>query len=263
MPDQREKAGNIGDVFKHALLPELVLTWLETQPADPAFVETHAGWWEHRLERPLTGERAWSLALVEAGIRDAVYAGLWADVLRETLPQDRLPGSMQVVQRVLSRAGISIPIRGFDFEPAQVESFPQGVGDLAVMLGDGYAGASHVTFGSPLVLCDPFWNEKEEVERVRRLLSKLERVVVWYPTTMRTEEFRAWLRSGPLPYIEFEFRDRRMPPWAGTDLPGAGLAVKGVAIDRAVKAAHALLPLFRGREHEGRDLSPRLTTSRA
>lgn len=44
MADQRRNAGNIGDVFKHSLLPVLVAGFDASQSGDWVYCETHAGY---------------------------------------------------------------------------------------------------------------------------------------------------------------------------------------------------------------------------
>ena len=71
MADQRKNAGNIGDVVKHAILPELVSIFDSDQAGEWIYCESHSGFYEYPIdllrntEGDRSGERALGIGLIQ------------------------------------------------------------------------------------------------------------------------------------------------------------------------------------------------------
>ncbi len=264
--DQSAKAGNIGDVFKHAILPELVLLWLRSEPTkvEPTYVETHAGFYTYKSSRlkkkgtdTWSGERAWSLRIVEESIHLG-YLGIYGAALLSHLQKTKIyPGSLRLVEFATAFAENGPKIVGFDLGEKEVDSYPKS-GRVAVRKDNGYEGIASVP--SPrLIFCDPFWREavKEDRAQSRELLLGNSPAIVWYP--LKEENFRHWLKEHGIPHAELRFIHYKAPsPWSTWDLNGSGIAYyrlpRDLAAETVTRVGRRLKRVFRGQRHANRRL---------
>jgi 23S rRNA A2030 N6-methylase RlmJ len=269
MSDQRKNAGNIGDVIKHAVLPELVAIFDQHQQTEWVYYETHAGYFDYPLDLLRTrrggdwsGERAWGIGLIRP--QDHQTLGYYGQQLVLRLTQGVYPGSIALVDAVASP---KVAIRGRDTGKEQVTSYEGKSPRIEVVEGDGYT----ITKGMPQthrhVFCDPFWKDGKEFEKVQGLLACEEVVIVWYPLSTNTKKYREWQRKQPYSFIEVEFTDYQPKKggWSGHgDMRGAGLTLKGLPPGAALRAREIGINLksaFAGRAGSGRKFDLRVTLS--
>ena len=265
MSDQRTKAGNIGDLFKHAVLPELVLLWLRSDPTmvNPTYAETHAGFYTYDLCQLKTksagawsGERAWSLGILEQALHDG-HLGVYGAALLSHLQKQVYPGSIRLVEFATRYTRSDLQILGFDLGREQVNSYPDVSEQLKIKRDDGYRGLAEVP-DPRLIFCDPFWTDpvKEDEARAQELLLGSSPAIVWYP--LKVKRFRSWLKKHRVPHAELRFRHYKVKPWAGQDLRGSGLAYSGLRSHRAAetisRVAQRLVAVFKDKRHGSRRL---------
>lgn len=268
MADQRKNAGNIGDVVKHAILPELVSFFDKQQKANWVYCETHAGFYDYPLDLlhsktgHWSGERAWGIGLIQPDHHQRL--GLYGNQLGVSFHHRVYPGSICLVDAVASK---NATICGRDIGNEQVESY-LGISErIKVSNGDGYLITHDMPQTARFVFCDPFWEGKMEAEKVQTLLEKEEAVVVWYPLSTDTVPYRKWQQKTTYSFIEVEFIDYkpRKGGWSGQgDMKGAGLTIKGLppeALIRAREIGMVLKDIFAGKTDKGRLFDLRVTIS--
>ncbi len=261
MSDQSKNAGNIGDIFKHSVLPELVLLWLRSNPemSDPTYLETHAGSYRyplHKLKKKNTddwrGGRAWSLGVLAKAIQGGGF-GVYGDALRSELDSGFYPGSMRLAELAAAYTDRDFSIAGFDLGPEQVESYREASGRGSVVQGDGYEGVDSVPCPR-LIFCDPFWGRETALDDSRKcqeLLEDSSPCIVWYPLMGTARAFREWLRDNQIPRAELRFIHYKAPsPWSTRDLKGSGIAYQGLPPELAAETishvAQRLMGAFKG-----------------
>lgn len=260
MADQRRNAGNIGDVVKHAILPHFVLSHGASQESDWAYCETHAGFYDYSLDllkdgASWKGERAWSVGILESsGQLDAL--GAYGKELQKGLKAGVYPGSIRVVASLSDPARPS-RILGWDIGEEQVASFAGCSDSIVVKNADGYGSIESLSEKNRLVFCDPFWTAKEETSKVIALVERESAVIVWYPLSQNTESFRKWseLQSHSIVEVRFHNYVGGKNGWAGQDMQGSGMMVKGLpesAIDGAIEVGRRLQAIFDGKTHTGK-----------
>jgi 23S rRNA A2030 N6-methylase RlmJ len=273
MADQRRNAANIGDVIKHALLPEFVLDAATLRPDLPIhYIETHAGFYgysEHLLknkEGEWSGERAWSLGAVLEFLKQGGDLGDYGEVLRRATKvcPFMYPGSLKLVAEVLPETQGTC-LAGFDIGCAQVRSFPPSID---VKRGDGYDRALRVlrstkTARTALIFVDPFWSDEQadcDLHEIIGLANEAAGIVVWYPVSRGCSDWRSRLLKSGFRSLEFRYEHYKVAPWAGQDLKGAGMAFRGFSNEvknRLSAQSSRLVAAFAGRRLGGRllDLS--------
>jgi 23S rRNA A2030 N6-methylase RlmJ len=142
MTDQRSKAGNIGDVFKHAVLPELVLLWCRETSGAATYVETHAGFYKYdlkwlRSKNRWLGERAWSLGVEADAITDG-HIGVYGSALLAHLHSGTYPGSVRLVEFATRFLPTPPKIVGFDLAAEQISSFDEASEQVSVEEANGF-----------------------------------------------------------------------------------------------------------------------------
>lgn len=187
-------AGNFADVFKHALLLEL-LAALARKPAPFAVLDTHAGTGGYDLsaeEARRTGEWHGGVARV-AGLTDGPLAA-YAQAVREAGFPQRYPGSPALVARHLRGEDrlIACELQGEDH--ATLAARFRGDARISVHRRDGYEAARALTpfpERRGLVLIDPPFEQAGEFARLSDAIALLHHrfraaiVAAWYPIKHR------------------------------------------------------------------------------
>lgn len=268
MADQRKNAGNIGDVVKHSILPELVSLFDKHQQGKWIYCETHAGFYEYPLSLLRTakgdwsGERAWGIGLIQSHHYQSL--GHYGQQLGVNVPRGFYPGSICLIDAVISK---NASIRGRDIKEEQVASYHGKSHRIDVAEGDGYLMTHEMPNVPRLVFCDPFWKDSQETSKAQLLLESEASIVVWYPLSKETMQYRKWQRNTNYSSVEIEFIDYkpRKGGWSGQgDMKGAGLTIKGLppgSILRAREVGLALREIFAGQMAKGRKFDLRVTVS--
>lgn len=270
MADQRKNAANIGDVIKHALLPELVLDAVTLRPDSPIhYIETHAGFYEYgeaflkNKRGDWSGERAWSLGTVLEFLKGGGNLGGYGEVLRRATKASPFiyPGSLKLVGEVLAETH-GTQLSGFDIGCAQVRSFPPS---FDVKRWDGYDGALQVlrstkNDGTILIFVDPFWSEGQapcDLDDITSLANQEKNMAVWYPLSNDYIGWRNRLLKSGFRSLELRYEHYERTPWASYDLRGAGVAFRGFSRavkDRLSTQASRLVAAFMGKVVANRSL---------
>ena len=137
---------------------------------------------------------------------------------------------------------------------------------IRVSNGDGCKIAEELPNKPRLVFCDPFWTDEEESQKVQSLLKEEAVVVVWYPLSKNTVAYRNWQQTMPYSFIELEFVDYRPRKggWAGQDMKGAGLTIKGLpprSLLRSLEIGIGLKSIFDSHADKGRHFDLKVTVS--
>lgn len=262
MADQTKNAGNIGDIVKHAIVPAMTEEFSLAHPAGWLYVETHAGFYDYPMPDDWKGEQKRAVGVLDKSGRVAEL-GPYGKVLAMCSTARVYPGSIRVVDEALAGNSSLQGIYGRDVGAKQVASFQGRSSRIHVNQGDGYQIAADLPAGPRLILADPFWDDKDELKRVKHLLDEELSVIVWYPLSKRSEAFRGWHRDSRLCSVELEFAFHDSTNgWAEQDQKGAGMTFQGIppaAFDRAVDVARILQSIFTGRtvsyEKGDRDVS--------
>ena len=267
MADQRRNAGNIGDVIKHSLLPQLVQAFDSCQEQPWTYCETHAGYYDYSLlllknEGRWKGERAWSVGVIE-NCEGMTRLGGYGAELAKSFEEGVYPGSMRIVASAVSTLRLKRLV-GWDIGDEQVTSYASKLKRILVQNGDGYRSVGPLQDEPRLVFCDPFWDE-EDADNAKVLINQERHIVVWYPLSVNTNQFRQWCIQQPYPRLEVYYRNwtANRYGWAAQDMKGAGMLVKGLpdgAIQNAIVIAKVLKALFEGKKHQSR---PRRTNERS
>lgn len=264
IPDysHRYHAGNVGDVWKHCVLLE-VLGRLAAGRGRITYLETHAG--EGRYPLGPTGEWTGGVGRLWAGeAASAPLAGYLALCRRLAGGGDRprsYPGSPLLAAAALGpEAGLEL----WERDPGASERLArvlEGRQRTRVVTGDGLGAfeeavrAAGVAAGTVAALVDPPWTEREDWQRVPRVVLAGIRalpaacLLLWYPvkSLTRPNAMMATLaREGlagtlaELVTLPFEHRRTRLngsgvllvnPP------PGALEAIAGAAPEIAARCA--------------------------
>lgn len=199
MDDHSAKAGNRGDVLKHAVLARVA----EARAQDGfIYVETHAG----RTEYVLPDSGKWQGGIGQLATRAPLEnarerwrRGEPAPGLDDLRPYDELclrgpiksghryPGSTVLVERVLTRCGLKAGrFFLFDNNPDVVEDLRRYFGD-SPQIGDGYDGLRRLLATQQpmsLVLIDPVnvsADKKDIIDCQRLLLEHKVDFLCWTP----------------------------------------------------------------------------------
>lgn len=198
----RLHAGNIGDVWKHCVLVE-ILRRSATTTASVAYIDTHAGEATYRLGP--TGEwsegigRLWSL---EAMIGDDNPVSHYLTLCRrlghgDARPQ-RYPGSPALARAVLGgEARLSL----WERDPTTAAHLRDRLGDdrhARIEEADGLAAlidevtTAERASGSVIALIDPPWSQKSDWNAVPDVLARAVKAssrasfILWYPVKSLT-----------------------------------------------------------------------------
>lgn len=278
---QAVKAGNIGDIFKHACLIEL-FQGISNQPGPRlTYVESHSGYASYpastlKVDGRWAGERQWGLGLLPTRTWRADGLRLLSDHIRE---DDAYPGSPMLALRYLPQNASWIFYELLDRDA--VSSIREAArrfslqGNVEVREGDGFAGVrKYLTQISEstgtLVFVDPWYTEASEkhdwtaaLEILRMGKDRDASIVVWFPKKLRNKLFPPendldQLAAQGVSQAAIWFEDaRRIPPWAGQDLSGCGLLWASVPTLSAIteRIGQELKEKFAGeRSANGRDL---------
>jgi len=193
--DHRLHAGNVGDVWKHVVLVEVLARAAET--GDVAYVDTHAG--EGRYALASTGEWSEGIGRLWTATSPVLerYLALCRDVGGDDARPARYPGSPLIARAILG-AGARLALWERDEHTAarlaSVVSDPQ----TRVTRADGLAaldGALDVAARSAatvVALVDPPWSRKSDWHDVPdALVVAAERhprawLLLWYPVKSLT-----------------------------------------------------------------------------
>ena len=182
--DHARKAGNPGDLFKHAILA-YVASKLARSGVAFRYVESHVG-------RPLYRLREGGEWMRGAGALSGLSEGAgplfpyWRHALAERTPTagSLYPGSALLLHRVVSAAGGSPRMTLWDHDPEVVAAMRSHFADsdgVEVMEGDGYRGVATVE-RADLALVDPIGLESRPVtELLERLQSRSVPFLCWVP----------------------------------------------------------------------------------
>jgi 23S rRNA (adenine2030-N6)-methyltransferase len=199
-------AGNFADVFKHALLLEL-LAALARKPAPFAVLDTHAGIGGYDLsgeEASRTGEWRGGVARV-ADLRAGPLAR-YAEAMREAGFPPRYPGSPLLAAAALREADRLILCELHEADHATLAARLRGDARIAVHRRDGYEALRALTpFAERrgLVLIDPPFEQEGEFARITEAIALLHHrfragiVASWYPIKHRApvRDFHDALRA--------------------------------------------------------------------
>lgn len=192
--NHRNHAGNAGDVWKHFILAE-VTDYILAKEKSLIYLESHVGYPEYSLEKP--GEwqngisKCWKHLEV---LKEFSYFG----ILDKMNPSGLMnyPGSAVLVQKATEKAGISMKADVWDINPEVAASWHNahlpGSYKFRFHLGDGFSGAesSMNRSGPGLLLIDPPYLERRDIERAENLLEKAARsgwtALCWQMTDGKT-----------------------------------------------------------------------------
>ena len=198
----RFHAGNVGDVWKHCVLIEVLRAVAASSPR-PAFVESHAGEGSYALAP--TGEwtegigRLWRAADLDASDAVARYVALCRELARGDAERPtQYPGSPLFARAVLgSPAALRLWERDAD-ACARLASHFRDDGTVRVECGDGLAALeaavrdAEAESDAPVVLVDPPWSQKPDwtsvPDAVARAAASSRRAtfILWYPVKSLT-----------------------------------------------------------------------------
>ena len=231
-------AGNFADVFKHALLTQLVIA-LSSKDKPYAYIETHAGIGRYDLTHPWAQKareyengigRLWAATDMPASIAPYI------DAVRAENPDGRLryyPGSPLIAKRFLRATDRMVlsELNKVDFE--ELARVFAGQRRVSLQLMDGYqALTAHVPPPEKrgLVLIDSSFDRARELDRVVKALKAAHArwsagvYAIWYPllepAPMR--DFAAAVQRSGIRKIlrtEIEVRERD----ESTVIPGCGM----------------------------------------
>lgn len=234
-------AGNHADVFKHAVLVE-ILQYLRSRPGPLWYIDTHAGVGQYRLDpQPPAGQAEWLNGIArlwEDGARPPALEP-YLERVRLLNPDGRLrqyPGSPRLAADLLR------PVDRGWFHELQPSDFPlleeqfSGFRKLRCAKADGFAALRGLLPPKPrraLVFIDPSYELQADYDRlVDTLRDALHRFatgcyVAWYPIVQRAaaQELPERLQAlGARRWLQAELRVRA-PPAAGYGLYGSGMFV--------------------------------------
>ena len=230
----RFHAGNAADVFKHIVLLEIVAA-LKTKPTPFLVLDTHAGAGRYALKAP--GEFEDGIGRLWPARDQLPAAAAYFDALQTVNPGSRLaeyPGSPLLIAHALRPHDRAVLTELHPEEHSALRATLRAFPNAAVHLQD--AAQALKAFLPPrenrgLVLIDPPYEQREELERLPALLSTaLTRwrngvFALWYPIKARgpIERFKAALARLDAPWLAVEFMT--LPEDAPMRLNGSGMAV--------------------------------------
>jgi len=245
---QEMKAGNLGDVFKHACLLELFSSISSDPHSQLTYIESHSGYASYPLstlknhDGEWSGERKWGIGLVLEEEWSAMGLKLLVDYVKQS---QTYPGSPMLAMRSLP--GIASLVF-HDLKESAAASVKEAgehaarEGNITVMVTDGFQGvrehlaAPRQKQGRTLAFLDPWYvgnGESADWHAVLDILRMVVKVgasaVAWYPKKLREREFPTeyniqQVRRMGVGMAEVWFEDARgIPPWASWDLAGCGL----------------------------------------
>lgn len=275
MADQKNNAGNLGDLIKHMLLVEIVKLY-SARAAEWTYFETHAGYYTYPVEQlrnqngDWSGERKWSLGVIASADSKSICD--FGQSVRAYVGSGFYPGSIRWVRDSLAGTEGRVSLLGCDLKPDVVTSYPSDSKQISVSNCNGYERAAKLNAEATLLFCDPFWKKEtadHDMNEVSELSKRFQTMVVWYPINRTTLLRRhiAWRKSNGFSYVEFEFERYEVGNgWAGQDMRGAGVLLEGLdsqELQSLMKHATEFQTLFRGKVEGGRDLTLRMTASLA
>lgn len=230
-------AGNLADVWKHALLAWM-LARLAEKPKALSYIETHAGRGLYHLDGPeaaKTGEAA--AGILRPGVADWFapdhpYARALA-ATRAAQGPAAYPGSPLVAASLL-RPGDTIHLA--ELHPAERAALTDIMGRRATIHAqDGLGLALSLTPPTPrrgLMLIDPSWEVKADYDRMPALIAQVHRrwnvgvIALWYPV-LRDGRHRPMLDTlAALGLPDLAVHQTAFPPARpGHGMTGAGLAL--------------------------------------
>jgi len=228
--DHRRHAGNAGDVWKHFVLAEAA-GYLLRERGSLAYVESHAGFPEYRLESGGEWEkgigRCWDSILL---LQDFLYFRILFEINGPHL--QLYPGSALLVQRAAAISTASARVVLWDIDPQVHKSWlDRPARDKDIHLGDGYSGAASVLdrLSPGLLLIDPPYTEEQDVIRAIDLAKRAEEagwvVLCWH--FLKSASFSSLSEERyPLDFAQVGLQGGR---WAGAEMALAGA-------DRSLKA---------------------------
>ncbi len=188
----RFHAGNVGDVWKHCVLVE-VLRLVAASGRPVRFVDTHAG--EGAYPLATTGEWTEGIGRVW-DVRDATAVARYVDACRRlgagSERPERYPGSPHFAADVL---GGDARLDLWEIDPgtgARLETETAGDPRVRVHHGDGLAALRAPSDGATLVLIDPPYTAKADWQTVPAALATAVRAaphaafLLWYPVKSLT-----------------------------------------------------------------------------
>jgi 23S rRNA A2030 N6-methylase RlmJ len=196
-----EKAGNCGDVVKHAILATIVDYLVSRSKSGPfIYVETHAGRPVYRLERK--GEWQAGIGLLCSNLKSC-RASVKEDLERYTTlclaeppqPGSEYPGSSGLVFQMLKSLGRPYRFILCDVDSAVIDAlmgyFPQW-NQVTVCRGDGFEMVRMIGKAS-LVLVDPAYMDTEADKRTALKTLKLIKkrkipLICWTPRVEPPED---------------------------------------------------------------------------
>ncbi|MFN8543650.1 MAG: 23S rRNA (adenine(2030)-N(6))-methyltransferase RlmJ [Candidatus Binatia bacterium] len=196
----RFHAGNVGDVWKHCALVE-VLRLVSATPAPVRYLDTHAGEGHYRLAP--TGEwsegigRLWAAGAVRD---DAVarYVALCRSLGAGAERPERYPGSPALARAVLGPSALLALWERDQTAFARLAAHRAGDANVRLTQGDGLHAmadevrAAETGAGPIVVLIDPPWTQKADWTHVPDALAAAVRastracLVLWYPVKSLT-----------------------------------------------------------------------------
>lgn len=184
----RFHAGNVGDVWKHCALIEV----LRRMPAPVTYVESHAGDGEYTLTP--TGE--WTEGVGRLRHDDALAAGddaagRYVALCRALGPAHAYPGSPRIARAVL---GDAAPLRLWERDADAADRLRARVDGAEIVCGDGLAALPDAVAGagSVVALVDPPYTQKADWSAVPDALAAAVRaapdatLLLWYPVKSLT-----------------------------------------------------------------------------
>lgn len=230
-------AGNLADVWKHALLASM-LARLTEKPKALSYIETHAGRGLYRLDGPdaaKTGEAA--AGILRPGVADWFppdhpYTRALA-ATRAAHGPAAYPGS-PLIARALLRPGDTLHLA--ELHPAEHAALTDTMGRSAsIHPSDGLSLALSLTPPTPrrgLMLIDPSWEVKSDYDRMPALIAQVHRrwnvgiIALWYPVLRdgRHRPLLDGLAAFDMPGFA-AFETPFPPARPGHGMAGAGLAL--------------------------------------
>ena len=198
--DHQRKAGNVGDVWKHTALCEVVSGLVQGLAKDEDFryLDTHCG----RPAYDLTtdpGESATGIGRFftsPGDYPDCIYKSVILTPQR--IEERSYPGSLTLVRDIARNSGRSCTMHAWDVDKEVVAAAHAG-GFPDVEHGDGYAGAADIlgkTNPPHLMLIDPPYKEPSDWDSIKRILEILPTstvALVWFPLVWTAHPARvAW-----------------------------------------------------------------------
>jgi 23S rRNA (adenine2030-N6)-methyltransferase len=228
-------AGNFADVFKHALLADL-LRLLQRKEKGILYLDTHAGRGMYHLATAATGDRLERRPEHPEGWGRIASATLSAPLLRRYRDAVRVaagwdaglyPGSPAIVGALLRPQDRMHLCERHPEDHAALDARFGGRPRLAVSGADGFTSVRAVLPNPErraLILIDPPFEAQDEYEQIDRAVSDALRrlpsatIVIWHPLSERADAN---------PFTDFIRREWTVPTaWARLEVASARSAIK-------------------------------------